>query len=262
MWFHAGWGQVVVIIVGLVLGSFLNVVRVRLPEGGSILFPSSHCPRCKAKVRPWDNIPVLSYLLLGGRCRDCRLVISWCYPVVELLSAVVLWFTVRNAPTPMAAAFSAVFALALLLVLFIDLDWQIIPDVITLPGIVLGLLAGFWMEGGVLPRLIGAAVGGLGLLTLAWLYRAATGTDGLGMGDVKLLAMVGAFLGWKGTLGVILLGSLAGSLLGLALLVAGRADRKTTLPFGSFLAPAAWVVLYWGQNLWEVYRGLCRALGG
>jgi leader peptidase (prepilin peptidase)/N-methyltransferase len=254
--------QVAAVVLGLVLGSFLNVVRVRLPRGESLWWPPSHCLSCGRRIRIWENIPVLSYLMLRGRCRGCRQPISWLYPAVEILAAALLWLTVRHASSFPEAIVTGSFALALLAVLFIDLEWQIIPDAITLPGIVVGVLAGLWVGQGVGARLLGALVGGGGLLALAWLYRAATGTDGLGLGDVKLMAMVGAFLGWQGVVGVLLLGSLAGSLLGLALVLGGRAGRRTALPFGSFLAPAAWLVLFYGPRLWEAYRSLWGVGGG
>jgi leader peptidase (prepilin peptidase)/N-methyltransferase len=261
-WSSNGWIQGATILLGLLLGSFLNVVRTRLPEGESLWGPRSRCPACRTTIRAVDNVPVLSYLLLKGRCRACGKGISWRYPAVEILGALVLLMTLRMSPGPQEAAFSAVFSLSLVAVLFIDLDWQIIPDLITLPGTVLGILAGLWLDGGILPRLLGSCAGGLGLLALIRGYKLATGIEGMGMGDVKLMAMVGAFLGWQGAVAVLLLGSLSGSLVGLALLALGRAKRQTALPFGTFLAPAAWVVLFWGRDLWESYRGLWTTLGG
>ncbi|MBD3333926.1 MAG: prepilin peptidase [Candidatus Eisenbacteria bacterium] len=256
------WGQAAAAVLGAILGSFFNVVRVRFPRGESLWRPRSSCPQCRRPVRPYDNIPVLSFLILRGRCRDCGLPISWQYPLVELCGALVLWLSVRTAGGPLEAAFSALFALGLVLVLFIDLEHQIIPDIITLPGIVLGITAGFWLEDGVGTRLAGAAAGSLGLFALGGLYKLLTGVEGLGLGDVKLMGMVGAFLGWQGALGVVLLGSLAGSLAGLALVAAGRAGRRTMLPFGSFLAPAAWAILFWGPALWSAYRSLWNLVGG
>jgi leader peptidase (prepilin peptidase)/N-methyltransferase len=255
-------GQIAALLLGVILGSFLNVIRVRLPRGESLFHPPSHCTSCHRKIYPWDNIPLLSYLLLRGRCRFCRALISWKYPAVEALGALVLWMTVRSAPGPVEAAFLAVFTLSMLAVLFIDLEHQIIPDVITIPGTLLGILSGIWLPNGVLDHLLGAVAGGLGLFALAWGYRLLTGTSGMGMGDVKLMAMIGAFLGWQGAVGVVLIGSLAGSLVGILMLLLRRASRRTLLPFGSFLAPAAWVVLFWGRPLWEAYLQLWRILRG
>lgn len=261
-WLTETWTHIGALVLGALLGSFLNVVRVRLPQGDSLWSPPSHCPSCKTRIRPWDNVPIISYLLLRGRCRSCRNSISWKYPVVEALGAAVLWMTVRTAPGPLEAAVTAFFSLCMLAVLFIDLEHQIIPDVITIPGILLGILVGIWVGGGVLERLLGAAVGGLGLLALAWGYRLLTGVTGMGMGDVKLMAMIGAFLGWQGAVGVVLLGSLGGSLVGILMLLLRRASRRTLLPFGSFLAPAAWIVLFWGRHLWEAYLQIWKILSG
>jgi len=261
-WLWGTGGQVAAVVLGAVLGSFLNVVRVRLPEGRSLVTPPSSCPSCGERVRPWDNVPILSWILLRGRCRFCRHAISWHYPVVEALGAAVLWFAHRTASTPLDLVFTGLFALSLLVILFIDLEHQIIPDVITIPGTLIGIAAGIWIAPGVLERALGAAAGGLGLLALAWGYKAATGVSGMGMGDVKMMAMVGAFLGWPGAAAVVLLGSLGGSLVGVLLLVFGRAHRRTLLPFGSFLAPAAWIVLFWGEKIWAAYLGLWNVLGG
>lgn len=256
------WTQVGALLLGAILGSFLNVVRFRFPRGESLWSPPSHCPSCRERIRPWDNVPVLSFILLRGRCRFCKSPISWKYPAMELLGAVVLWMTVRTASGPLEAAVLAVFSLSMLAVLFIDLEHQIIPDVITIPGTLLGILAGILVGGDVLNRILGAAVGGLGLLALAWGYRLLTGVAGMGMGDVKLMAMIGAFLGWQGAVGVVLLGSLGGSLVGILMLLLRRANRRTLLPFGSFLAPAAWVVLFWGRHLWEAYLQIWNVLSG
>jgi leader peptidase (prepilin peptidase)/N-methyltransferase len=256
---HEPWGLVVAILFGAVLGSFINVVIYRLPRGMSLAHPPSHCPGCGRRVQPWDNIPVLSYLLLRGRCRGCGVRIPLRYPIVELLAAALTVLAVRFAATPPAVLIQLVFVLGLLAVVFIDLDHRIIPDRITLPGIGLGLL---WALIGPLPLLdsvLGILVGGGGLFLIAVGYQRITGREGLGMGDVKLMAMVGAFLGWQGALATVLFGSLAGSLVGLGLMVGGRGNRLTALPFGTFLAPAAWVVLFAGEVLWARYLALLMA---
>ncbi len=243
-------------VLGAILGSFVNVVIYRLPRDLSIVRPRSRCPGCGAPIAFFDNVPLISYFLLGGRCRRCGAPISARYPLVEALGAALLGGVVWLAPTlGMAAAWGA-FALALLAVLFIDFDFQIIPDAITLPGVGLGLIAAIWGPLPLKDALLGLAVGGGGLLLVAEGYRRIARREGLGLGDVKLMAMVGVFLGWRGALATLVLGSLAGSLVGGALIASRRGTRLTALPFGSFLAPAAWVALFAGPWLWRAYLGL------
>jgi leader peptidase (prepilin peptidase) / N-methyltransferase len=246
-------------VLGALLGSFINVVIYRLPRDLSLVRPRSKCPHCGAGIAFYDNIPLVSYFVLGGRCRRCRGPISARYPLVEALGAALTAVIVGLAPTPLMAVVWIAFALSLLAVLFIDFDYQIIPDAITLPGIVVGLVAAAF---GPLPfrdSVIGVAVGGGGLLLVAEAYRRIARREGLGLGDVKLMAMVGAFLGWRGALATLILGSLAGSLVGGALIASRRGTRLTALPFGSFLAPAAWAALFFGPWLWRAYL---RLLGG
>lgn len=251
---------VLVGLTGAALGSFINVVIYRLPRGLSLVRRRSHCPICEHAIAWYDNVPLASYLWLRGRCRHCRAPIPARYPLVEALGAALTVSAFALAPTPIAAALWSAFALALLAVLFIDFDHRIIPDSITLPGTVLGLLAAWWWGPRSLPdALWGVAAGAGGLLLVGLLYRAGTGREGLGLGDVKLMAMVGAFCGWHGALATLVLGSLAGSLAGVGLMLAGRGDGRTALPFGSFLAPAGWVVLFAGEWLWASYL---RLLGG
>lgn len=257
---HEPIGWLMLLVLGSVLGSFINVVIYRLPRGLSLLHPPSNCPGCGRPIRPHENIPLLSYVALGGRCRGCGVRIPIRYPVVELLGGLLTLFAVRLAPSPAAAAVWSAFTLALLAIVFIDLDFRVIPDRITLPGVLLGLL---WAAVGPPPfldALVGAVAGGGGLLLIALVYRLVTGREGLGMGDVKLMAMVGAFLGWQGALGTLLFGSLAGSLVGAGLIMRGRGTGRTALPFGSFLAPAAWVVLFAGRALWAGYLSFFSGL--
>jgi leader peptidase (prepilin peptidase) / N-methyltransferase len=243
-------------LFGALLGSFVNVVIHRLPREMSLVRPRSHCPGCGAPIAFYDNIPLVSYFVLGGRCRRCRAPIAARYPLVEALGAGLVGGVVWLAASPGMALAWAAFALALLAVLFIDYDFQIIPDVITLPGIALGLVAAVWGPLPVKDALIGLAVGGGGLLLVAEGYRRIARREGLGLGDVKLMAMVGAFLGWHGALATLVLGSFAGSLVGVALIASRRGTRLTALPFGSFLAPAAWAALFFGPWLWRAYLRL------
>ena len=248
--------QATAFLLGLVLGSFLNVVIARLPEGESIVSPPSRCPRCKARIRPWDNVPVLSYLLLRGRCRDCRKKIPWRYPVVELSAGLLLLVLARRIEHPVLLVPHAAFLLALLAVAWIDLDTRTIPDVLTIPGVGLGLAASLFGPPGIPAALIGAAVGGASLWLVGYAYERTTGVPGMGGGDVKLAAMMGAFLGAWGVFGAIFLASLAGSVFGMLLIARGKGSRRTAIPFGTFLAPAAMVLLLYGKSLSVWYRSL------
>jgi leader peptidase (prepilin peptidase)/N-methyltransferase len=247
---------VAVFVFGALIGSFLNVCIVRLPEERSIVRPRSHCPSCGHEIAWYDNVPVLSYVLLRGRCRGCRARISPVYPVVELLTgalAVALWM--RLGPT-MAFAGYFVFAAALVTVTFIDLDHRIIPDVISLPGIVIGLAVSF-VSPLVTPldSLLGVVVGGGILLAIAYAYQAIRGQEGMGGGDVKLLAMIGAFLGWQSVFVTLMLASLIGSVIGVALMLYQRADAKLAIPFGPFLAGGALISLFFGDRILAFYFG-------
>lgn len=240
--------------LGLVLGSFLNVVIARLPRGESIVTPPSRCPRCKKRIRPWDNVPVLSFVILRGRCRHCRRKISWRYPVVELLSGLLLWLLVRRVGDPLLLVPQAAFLLALLAIAWIDLDTRTIPDVVTIPGVGLGLAASLFAPPGLAAALLGALCGGVSLWLVGTLYERATSVPGMGGGDVKLAAMMGAFLGVGGVFGAIFLASLAGSVFGILLIALGKGSRRTAIPFGTFLAPAAIALCLYGDSLFRLYR--------
>ena len=232
-------------LFGLVIGSFLNVVIARLPEGRSVWRPRSACPGCGTPIAWYDNIPVLSFALLRGRCRACGGAIPWRYPIVEAATgaAFALAYMLLG-PTPdfvVAAAFLA----ALIAITAIDLSHQIIPDVITLPGILAGVLSNLatgrvtWLE-----SLLGIVVGGGIFLVIILASR-----GGMGGGDMKLGAMLGAFLGWKLGLLALLLGVLTGGTVALCLLMLGRKGRKEAIPFGPFLALGGAITLLWGEPL-------------
>ena len=246
-------------VFGVVCGSFLNVCIHRLPKDESIVFPGSRCPACQAPIRPWDNIPLVSYAILRGRCRGCQHPISWRYPLVEGLTGILFALTVTQYGVSLQAAFLAAFLGGLVVVSFIDLDHQIIPNVITLPGIPLGLLGGLVAgEPPILDRLIGA-LAGAGFLYLVLLYGGALyGQDAMGEGDLNLIAMVGAFLGWRAVVVTILLACLIGSVVGLGLIGFRRLGRRQHIPFGPFLSLGAVIALFWGQPLIAWYLGLLR----
>lgn len=246
--------EAVTFVAGLVLGSFLNVCIRRIPAGESIVRPGSHCPSCKAPVRPYDNVPVVSYLLLRGRCRSCGERISSRYPAVELLTGAAMVALVSHFGwTPVLPVYAA-FVAALIVITFIDLDHQIIPDVISLPGIVVGLLCA---AAGLGPSL-GASVAGL-LLGGGFLYLVAagyellTGREGMGGGDIKLLAMIGAFVGWNGVLTTLLIASFSGALAGGVMIAVRRGDSRSPIPFGPFLGAGAVFSLFAGDRVVDWY---------
>ncbi|MEP7028286.1 MAG: prepilin peptidase [Candidatus Eisenbacteria bacterium] len=243
-------------VLGLCLGSFLNVVIHRLPRGESLAWPPSACPACGHAIRPFDNVPVISWLLLSGRCRDCAAPISPRYLLVELGAGVLLPGLALVLGPRVALVPAAVFALALLAIALIDLDHRIIPDELSVGGLVIGLAARGFTWDGLLAGLIGALVGAGSLYLVALGYRRATGVEGLGGGDVKLAGMIGAFLGWPGVFLTIFSAALAGSLLGGILIASGRGTRRTALPFGTLLAAAAVFAALVGPVLWRWYGGL------
>jgi leader peptidase (prepilin peptidase)/N-methyltransferase len=237
-------------VIGAVVGSFLNVCIHRLPAGESVVHPPSHCPGCGARIRSRDNIPLLSYVLLRGRCRSCGAPISVRYPVVEALSGVLLVLLLYRFELSPKLGVYAAFVAALIVVSFIDLDHQIIPDVISLPGIVVGLIASALGQGPpLLDSALGALVGGGILYAVAVGYHAFTGREGMGGGDIKLLAMIGAFLGWRGVLLSLIIGSFTGAVVGISLILARRQDSRVPIPFGPFLALGAVCALAFGDRL-------------
>lgn len=245
-------------VVGAVLGSFLNVCIYRMPRDVSVVFPPSACPACGERIRPYDNVPILGWLWLRGRCRNCHARIAARYPLVEALFAGVLIFLAWRYGLSWQLPVAAYFAGAMIVVTLIDLDAGIIPDSITLPGTVLGLAASLITPITFLDSAIGAALGFFLLLGIAWGYQRLTGEEGMGGGDIKFAAMLGAFLGWSGLLLTIFLASLAGTVAGIGIMILRRGGRKTPLPFGTFLAPAALAILLWGHDLLMWYAGLLR----
>lgn len=243
-------------LFGLCVGSFLNVVVARLPAGRSIVRPGSACPRCEKSIAWYDNIPVLSYALLGARCRACRAPISWRYPAIELMCGALFalaYLYFGSSPRLVAAL---ILLAVLVAITWIDLDHQIIPDVLSLPSIGVGLLVSAAPGGiGWRDALAGTIVGG-GLFVLIIVGSSlAIGQPGMGVGDVKLGAMLGAFLGWKLVLLSILLSVLIGGPLAAILLASGRKARKDPVPFGPFLALGGMISLFWGEALLAWYFG-------
>jgi leader peptidase (prepilin peptidase) / N-methyltransferase len=279
------FGYVLVGIFGAIIGSFLNVVIHRVPLEESIVFPNSRCPSCGAVIAFYDNIPVISYIVLGAKCRGCRKPISFRYPAVELLTAAlfvaVAWHDGRSAALP----FDLVFVSALVALMFIDAAHQILPDVITLPGIAFAMVARIviplsmgqphfddlpsllhgsfsdlplWLTS-VIGAVIGGLIGGGSLWLMGWTWEKLRNVEAMGLGDVKMMFMVGAYLGWRLTILTIFLGVLSGSVIGILLmLVEGRLDSKKVLPFGVFLGLGAILSLLYGSLLVEWYAGQFR----
>lgn len=247
---------------GVVIGSFLNVCIHRLPAQESIVFPTSHCPSCKTPIRPYDNVPILSYLVLRGRCRACAARISPRYPLVEALTGLAALAALLEFGWCVHFAVAFLFLAALIVVTFIDLDHQIIPDVISLPGIPVGFAAAALTgDPGWQSSLIGILIGGGILWAVAEGYYRLTGREGMGGGDIKLLAMIGAFLGWRAVPITLILGSLSGTVVGLAFIVAKGRDSRTPIPFGPFLAAGAVCALFFGDALVDWYLDLMWAGG-
>jgi leader peptidase (prepilin peptidase)/N-methyltransferase len=250
-----------VLIVGLVfmfgmcIGSFLNVCIYRLPSSVSIINPSrSFCPQCNSAIQFYDNIPVFSYLWLKGRCRNCKASISLRYPLVELMTGILSIAILFMFGLTLEGVVYFVFISSLLVITFIDIDHKIIPDIITLPGIPIGLAASF-----VLPdmtfksSLLGLLAGGGSLLLVAWTYSLITHKEGMGGGDIKLLGMIGTFIGWKGVIFTIFASSLAGTLVGIFVMLLKGKNLKFAIPFGPFLSIGAMSYVFFGEKVFFWY---------
>lgn len=243
-------------LFGAIVGSFLNVVILRLPNPeSSIVFPASHCPKCLSELSWYENIPVLSYLFLRGRCGHCKAHISLQYPVVEILTALLATAVVFRFGLSLTTMGLLLFSTALVVIIFIDIHHQIIPDVISLPGILLGFAFSFvnvittWQD-----SLLGLLAGGGILYAIALLYYLIRKQDGMGGGDIKLLAMIGSFLGWQSLPFVIFASSISGSVIGILAMVIQKKDSATRIPFGPFLSLAALLYMFFFSEIQTIYR--------
>ncbi len=280
---HTEFYYLIACLLGLIVGSFLNVVIYRLPimlksgwksecqaflaeEEGQPLphneeaqvfnlnTPRSRCPECGHAISAWENIPVISYLFLRGRCAECKTAISLRYPAIEIFTATLTLACAWHFGVTINAAFAILLSWALITLAFIDLDEQYLPDSITLPFLWLGLLLNTWnlftdLESAV----IGAAAGYLILWSVYMLFKKVTGKEGMGFGDFKLLAMLGAWLGWQMLPAIILLSSIVGAIVGILLIAGNRHQRGIPIPFGPFLAAAGWITLLWGNTINHAY---------
>ena len=251
--------EMFIFLMGLCIGSFLNVCIYRLPESKSIVHPRSMCPNCDTRIPFYDNIPLFSYLWLKGQCRRCKVKISMRYPMVELLGGLVALGTYLRFGLTIETLIYYVFIAALLVVTFIDLDHRIIPDVITLPGIPICFAASFALPAITYKdALLGILVGGGSLFLVAWVYTILTKKEGMGGGDIKLLAMMGAIVGWKGVLFTIFVASLVGTLAGFAVMLQSRKGMKLAVPFGPFLSIGSITYIFFGTELVTWYLNLLR----
>jgi leader peptidase (prepilin peptidase)/N-methyltransferase len=267
-----------VFLFGLIIGSFLNVCILRIPGGKSIVMPASACPKCAAPIRPYDNIPVVSYLMLGGKCRVCKTPISPVYPLVELLTGFLFLACYIAFGLTMDALKWAVFSAIMIVLVFTDFRERLLPDVVNYTGLALGLALSFfsqptdgtalWISNHIFEfpppapvlsfadAVLGAALGSSLLWLVSEAYFRLRGREGMGLGDVKMMLMAGAFLGIKRTLLTILAGSLLGSILGVAVILARRKDADYELPFGTFLGMAALLVVFFGTPVVNWYESL------
>lgn len=247
-----------VFIIGACIGSFLNVCIYRIPAGLSIAHPPSRCPQCGSKIRWWQNVPIVSWLFLRGKCAVCKVKISVRYLMVETLTGLLFLKVYTMFALHPATLVYWTFVAGLVALTFIDLDHQIIPDVISLPGIILGfatvsLTPLSWSD-----SLLGILLGGGSLWLIAIIYEFLTKNEGMGGGDIKLLAMIGAFLGWKAILPIVFVSSCLGTIVGVPLMLRQRAGGKLAIPFGPFLSAAALIWFFWGEVLLHWYLGFFR----
>lgn len=248
-----------VFVFGICIGSFLNVCIYRLPESKSIVHPRSMCPSCGTLIRFYDNIPIFSYLALRGKCRHCAAHISFRYPVVEFISGIFAVGVFLKYGMGLETLIYYTFIATLLVITFIDIDHQIIPDVITLPGIPIFFAASFALPKIILVEsILGILIGGGSLFLVAWLYHLLTRKEGMGGGDIKLLAMMGAIVGWKGVLFTIFVASAIGTLAGMLIIIKSGKTMKLAVPFGPFLAIGGIAYILIGPQLIAWYFNLLR----
>ncbi len=272
---------ITIALLGLVVGSFLNVVILRLPvmmhkawrkeccefleidndsknedEQYSLVKPYSRCPHCQHEIRPWENIPILSYLFLQGKCSSCHAGISIRYPAIELLSCILSLVVAWHFGYGLQVLSGLFLTWALIALSFIDIDHQLLPDDITLPFLWLGLLCNlFGLYTDIYSSLIGAMAGYMSLWLIYILFKIVTGKEGMGHGDFKLLALLGAWMGWEVLPLTIILSSFCGAFIGISMILFGGHDRKQAIPFGPYLAMAGWIAMIWGQEITAAYNG-------
>jgi len=248
------WWAIIVFILGAVVGSFLNVCIHRLPREESIVYPSSRCPHCRQSIAWYDNIPLVSYIFLKGRCRSCKEAISGRYFLVEAVTAVMALLTYWKFGMSLAFLAAFLFVATLIVIAFIDIEHQIIPHEVILPGIPLSLLAAVFIMGiPLLDSFLGIMIGIGSLYLIAVYYEQITGTEGMGGGDVNLMGMLGAFLGWKSLLFVLMIAAFTGAAVGITMMMTKGKTMKYAMPFGPFLSLGAVVYLFWGKTIYNFF---------
>lgn len=247
---------ILIFILGLIVGSFSNVCIYRIPRNESIIFPASHCPKCRSNISLKDNIPLLSYILLKGRCRNCKNKISIQYPIVELLTGLTYLIIYLIYGLSIQSLIYIILSSALIIIAFIDLNEQIVPDVISLPGIVIGFIISFFVPYiSFINSALGVIVGGGIILIIGLAGSVIFKKEAMGGGDVKLAAMIGAFLGWRYTIISLFLGFLLGAVAGIFLILSKIKSREDTVPFGPFIVLGSFITLLWGEKIISWYIG-------
>ena len=253
---YYGINVVLIFILGLIVGSFSNVCIYRIPRNESIIYPASHCPKCRSKIKPVDNIPLLSFILLKGRCRNCKSKISIQYPIVELLTGLIYLIIYLIYGLSVQTLIYIILSSALIIIAFIDLNEQIIPDVISLPGIVMGFILSFLVPYiSFINSALGVVVGGGIIFIIGLAGSVIFKKEAMGGGDVKLAAMIGAFLGWRYIVISLFLGFFLGSLAGIFLIMLKIKSREDTVPFGPFIVLGSFITLLWGEKIISWYLG-------
>jgi len=248
---------ILIFVLGLIVGSFSNVCIYRIPRNESVIYPASHCPKCRSKIKPIDNIPLLSYILLKGRCRNCKSKISIQYPIVELLTGLTYLIIYLIYGLSVQTLIYIILSSALIIIAFIDLNEQIIPDVISLPGIVIGLILSFIVPYiSFINSVLGALIGGGIILIIAWVGSIIFKKEAMGGGDVKLAAMIGAFLGWRYMVISLFLGFFLGALAGIFLILSKIKRKEDMVPFGPFIALGSIITLLCGEKIIAWYIGI------
>ena len=247
---------ILIFILGLIVGSFSNVCIYRIPRNESIIFPASHCPKCRSNISLKDNIPLISYILLKGRCRNCKNKISIQYPIVELLTGLTYLIIYLIYGLSIQSLIYIILSSALIIIAFIDLNEQIVPDVISLPGIVVGFIISFFVPYiSFINSALGVIVGGGIILIIGLAGSVIFKKEAMGGGDVKLAAMIGAFLGWRYIIISLFLGFFLGALAGIILILSKIKSREDTVPFGPFIALGSMITLLWGEKIISWYIG-------
>jgi len=253
---YYGINVALIFILGLIVGSFSNVCIYRIPRNESIIYPASHCPKCRSKIKPVDNIPLLSFILLKGRCRNCKSKISIQYPIVELLTGLTYLIIYLTYGLSVQTLIFIILSSALIIIAFIDLNEQIVPDVISLPGIVIGFIISFFVPYiSFINSALGVAVGGGIILIIGLGGSVIFKKEAMGGGDVKLAAMIGAFLGWRYIVISLFLGFFLGALAGIFLILSKIKSREDVVPFGPFIVLGSIITLLWGEKIISWYIG-------